>query len=90
MASNGSKHCRKISHRLFRAHVPELLSDTRQQPFIGLELLMINDKVRPDLLIPVNLSQDHHSCTFSRRRISCKFHMCSSFGMLKRKQMKRR
>ncbi|CAF1791936.1 hypothetical protein HID58_089908 [Brassica napus] len=44
MASNGSKHCRKISHRLFRAHVPELLSDTRQQPFIGLELLMINDK----------------------------------------------
>ncbi|KAL0648796.1 hypothetical protein Bca4012_047087 [Brassica carinata] len=48
MASNGSKHCRKISHRLFRAHVPELLSDTRQQPFIGLELLMINDKFLRD------------------------------------------
>ncbi|KAL0681211.1 hypothetical protein Bca4012_048058 [Brassica carinata] len=44
MASNGSKHCRKTSHRLLRAHVPELLSDTRQQPFIGLELLMISDK----------------------------------------------
>ncbi|WZZ53685.1 hypothetical protein YC2023_053792 [Brassica napus] len=77
MASKGSKHCRKTSHRLLRAHVPELLSDTRQQPFIGLELLMINDK-------------NHHSCTFSRRHISCKLHMCSSFGMLKRKQMKRR
>ncbi|KAF2575636.1 hypothetical protein F2Q70_00006766 [Brassica cretica] len=48
MASNGSKHCRKISPRLFRAHVPELLSDTRQQPFIGLELLMINDKFLRD------------------------------------------
>ncbi|KAH0889604.1 hypothetical protein HID58_052033 [Brassica napus] len=44
MASNGSKHCRKTSHHLLRAHVPELLSDARQQPFIGLELLMINDK----------------------------------------------
>ncbi|KAJ4915676.1 Uncharacterized protein Rs2_01226 [Raphanus sativus] len=32
-------------------------------------------------------AQDHHSCTFWRRRISCKLHMCSSFGMLKRKQM---
>ncbi|KAF3504263.1 hypothetical protein F2Q69_00045713 [Brassica cretica] len=48
MASNGSKHCHKISHRLLRAHVPELLSDTRQQPFIGLELLMINDKFLRD------------------------------------------
>ncbi|CAN6831495.1 unnamed protein product [Brassica oleracea] len=28
MASKGSKHCRKTSHRLLRAHVPELLSDT--------------------------------------------------------------
>ncbi|CAN6814356.1 unnamed protein product [Brassica oleracea var. botrytis] len=48
MASNGSKHCRKTSHRLLRAHVPELLSDARQQPFIGLELLMINDKFLRD------------------------------------------
>lgn len=55
MASNGCRHCCKTSHRLLRAHVAELLSDTRQQPFIGLELLMIYDKVRPDILIPVNL-----------------------------------
>ncbi|KAF3580578.1 hypothetical protein DY000_02033798 [Brassica cretica] len=48
MASKGSKHCRKTYHRLLRAHVPELLSDTRQQPFIGLELLMINDKFLRD------------------------------------------
>ncbi|CAF2048798.1 BnaA09g38460D [Brassica napus] len=44
MASNGCRHCCKTSHRLLRAHVAELLSDTRQQPFIGLELLMIYDK----------------------------------------------
>ncbi|CAG7866053.1 unnamed protein product [Brassica rapa] len=44
MASNGCRHCCKTSHRLLRAHVAELLSDTQQQPFIGLELLMIYDK----------------------------------------------